>query len=960
MSQPIFFVITVIRDGPVLIEITYEELVSLCLKMSHIQTVDSLSSTTSVTGPQGPPPENIQQILLAYKELADQVSGLQTVLTAQTQRMAILENKVKTVTLNHTTAGLFHNGKEHSLPCSNTDLTSAVCQTAGDFSVNHLISDAQLSRPGRRLNREANRVKDMLKPAVSKTIPKCILQDIYTNTVCVVDEERKRLLEFLTTYELEEGCNDQLCDNVEAVLEEAAAWTQGMRTVHRELGYHKESLSKQLYTDLSPYSSKSEINIFEFFRRFELITGDSGTPAEQAEVLYTKYLDKTLQLELVKKRHKYEAMRKYLVQKYGVLSVITDKILTIMAAESFPMPNASYFALANYFRVLNSVVQQVDDLRQQENFSHNDVEAHIYSEAFLAKLLQYIPPMAKNNFMEMFVKEDEDICRLEGERAFNLILVCTSKHFKKYDALSRLEDDSQQKPGSSSSKRKSAVLSVSGNSSPNNRVFKRRNHGSPRFVCPISQHNHALGECQEFLTLTASERAAEVLKAGVYTCRTCLGTSFGCHPSSCENLPDLPPILICYQCREIAKQKGWTPFNVLLCNIPSHERPDMEEITEALTYYKGFIPSGHMPVNLSAHINLVAPTGVDTTRNPKSLSSKANPSHTTPAINTATGRKVHVNDTKVKTEVPEDIVYVLQILNLKGYDVLTFYDRGSNQNMISGPLAEELELKVVTQEPAAIGVVGGGKILTEYGTYAVRLGPTETGHYHELTAQGLRRVTDTLPRYDLDQINTMVKETGVLQRDTTLPKYIGGSPAQLLIGLKDTELEPWCVLQLPNGLGVYKSALKDKFGSNYCYGGPDRLFTAVNKQTGGNVNHFRANLTQMVNQYRGSPFLMLSNAPMADVQDLHQIKPNASFTDYSKQPLGHKTTRNQNWHQKRIKREAKLKQLWMSDYQPYHLRKKRRKEKTDQRHFNEDQVPSQSLPNSEWDLQAPLTVLSVV
>ena len=149
------------------------------------------------------------------------------------------------------------------------------------------------------------------------------------------------------------------------------------------------------------------------------------------------------------------------------------------------------------------------------------------------------------------------------------------------------------------------------------------------------------GECQEFFALTSSERADEMLKSGEFICRTCLGTSFGCRPSSCENLPDLPPTLVCHGCKEIAKQKGWTPFNVLLCNILSHERPDMDDMIEALTFYKGFNPSDHKKVNLTAHINLAASKRVNCSRKATFLSSRVNPSHTTPAINTATGVSKH-------------------------------------------------------------------------------------------------------------------------------------------------------------------------------------------------------------------------------------------------------------------------------------------------------------------------------
>ena len=480
---------------------------------------------------------------------------------------------------------------------------------------------------------------------------------------------------------------------------------------------------------------------------------------------------------------------------------------------------------------------------------------------------------------------------IQGSEAFRLISQCIAKHFKKYDSLDRAEDrtDKTARPDKPSPKVKSSsarspiksklAAHAATRSSPKTTPKKNQrtnasgnaNCTNPGFPCFFPGHGtHTIGKCRTFFTLTATERLNACHNASSRVCKSCLGTDFGCTPSKCVNYKDLPHVLICTECKDLGKVQGKTPYNVLVCKQSSHPRPPTKDVTDALSkFYTGFTPANlKSPVNMSSHINLVATSKVLNAKKPRSLSSKPTALNSTPAIDTNTGNEVYVSDDNIVTETHDDIVYVLQILNLKGHDVLTFYDRGSNQNMICGPLAEDLGLRVVTQEPAAIGVVGGGRIWTEYGAYALRLGPTDTGTYHELTAQGIREVTDTFPRYDLDEINNQVLESEHLQEGTVLPDYVGGTPAKLLIGLKDTQLEPWCVFQLPNGLGVYKSILKDKFGSNYCYGGPNRLFTSINRATGGNVNHFRVYFTQLVNQYKGSPYPMLAHALHPDLEDI--------------------------------------------------------------------------------------------
>ena len=58
-----------------------------------------------------------------------------------------------------------------------------------------------------------------------------------------------------------------------------------------------------------------------------------------------------------------------------------------------------------------------------------------------------------------------------------------------------------------------------------------------------------------------------------------------------------------------------------------------------------------------------------------------------------------------------------------------------------------------------------------------------------------------------------------------LPKYVGGSDAYLLIGIKNTCLDPVLIKILPSGVAVYQSVFRDIWGSNIIFAGPHRSFT---------------------------------------------------------------------------------------------------------------------------------------
>ena len=81
---------------------------------------------------------------------------------------------------------------------------------------------------------------------------------------------------------------------------------------------------------------------------------------------------------------------------------------------------------------------------------------------------------------------------------------------------------------------------------------------------------------------------------------------------------------------------------------------------------------------------------------------------------------------------------------------LTFFDSGANALLINGQLSEKENLQLISSKSTALGVIGGGSIMTEYGNFRFNLGPGEDKNYHEITAVGMRNVTAGFRKYDLD------------------------------------------------------------------------------------------------------------------------------------------------------------------------------------------------------------------
>ena len=65
------------------------------------------------------------------------------------------------------------------------------------------------------------------------------------------------------------------------------------------------------------------------------------------------------------------------------------------------------------------------------------------------------------------------------------------------------------------------------------------------------------------------------------------------------------------------------------------------------------------------------------------------------------------------------------------------------------------------------------------------------------------------------------------EKEYVLPKTVGGSKVHLLLGIKNTKIQPVLIKVLPSGVSVYLSPFKDVQGSRIIYAGPIKCFTRM-------------------------------------------------------------------------------------------------------------------------------------
>ena len=170
------------------------------------------------------------------------------------------------------------------------------------------------------------------------------------------------------------------------------------------------------------------------------------------------------------------------------------------------------------------------------------------------------------------------------------------------------------------------------------------------------------------------------------------------------------------------------------------------------------------------------------------------------------------------SEISENSIYILQNIKLGNSECLVFFDTGANSHLIDGNLASKEGLQLISCERTKLGLIAGGQVESVFGKFRFNLGPGEDENYHKITAVGMKDITTEFGKYDLEEINQeLFNNASSAEKNYILPKTVGGSKVHLLLGIRNTKIQPVLIKVLPSGVGVYLSPFKDVEGSRIIY-----------------------------------------------------------------------------------------------------------------------------------------------
>ena len=679
------------------------------------------------------------------------------------------------------------------------------------------------------------------------------------------------------------GCADQtLIDQITEVIENANDWASNVSTLYRQHEMYSVHNSKGLNLEVKPFDGSGTQTVYQFLRSFEGKHKGRGTELQRAEILYNNYLSPRIRSQTSKFSTEYSKLKIWLIDEYGDNITVSDSLISNI--ENMSKPGSNCTKKGEYFLKLDCMIKDLKKTSLEDGIDKNLFNDHISSQQIVTRMVLLLPYEEQLEFKKEVNAKGFDTKKLRGEYVFTLFSNFVENTAQALDSMAPKLNPPKEKP-----KAKPVVFHATTTDEPaqgeedeEDDLSLRDQPGLPpapavhaaqrkkpaplkqqqnsgtgwydskfKHPCPIKSHSHEIYECNEFFSANAKQRKAFSMKK---LCFSCLGPRQFCTIQKnekslryCQKLEKVGQ-LICQGCVDFCKHNDIpsSPFNVLLCPEIAHSKPSKPEVTKLLKELWPAMNSNEIANKMVFHLS------VSNVANDRVISSKDT---IDVVFNTSTGDRCDmIQDSgpfsgQIHPPPEDPSVYVMQWIRIGSSDCLCFFDTGANIHMVSGDLAERERVKIISQNPTTLKVVGGSEVITEYGTFMLNLGPDVEGSVHSLVCHGIDVVAGPFPRHNLTEINAEFRasKTGAAMGNEPLPEYLGGSEVHLLIGIHSSA-QPVYLTTLLSGISVYRSPFRDRFGSQICYAGSHKSFKTMSEQTPG--THFMSAMQNVRDRMR--------------------------------------------------------------------------------------------------------------
>lgn len=222
---------------------------------------------------------------------------------------------------------------------------------------------------------------------------------------------------------------------------------------------------------------------------------------------------------------------------------------------------------------------------------------------------------------------------------------------------------------------------------------------------------------------------------------------------------------------------------------------------------------------------------------------------------------------------PDQAIYMLQtVFNQAGEDLLMFYDSGCSVAAISQKASKALGSRNLVPGPFDLNVAGGQVVENQGGLDEFELELCDGAGVVQMRGLVMDTVTNPFARYNLMEAFEELRvqygqgEGAALPQ---VPREIGGSKVDVMIGIKYLAFFPELVFSLPSGLAIFESKFRSMCGRRGIIGGPHHSWTHASER----IEYMSAYafLTAELRAYQAQARAL--DVPLISVPSSHLIKP---------------------------------------------------------------------------------------
>lgn len=674
--------------------------------------------------------------------------------------------------------------------------------------------------PKSTMIQEISLVEDL--QAVSKIVETRIVDSLSDVELVSLDKRDVRELKALKesiekkVSRLPDGCNPELCQESVKAFKAATRWMNKVDSMLKQRELHLQSdLKNQKPLELKPFKGHDDpaTNCYEFFSTYEIISSNY-TAAHKAQFLYSNFLEENIRSEVRHLRHNYTKMKEFIVSRHGNVNTLLSHKKTQIKSLALVTFKSSRQEQMKYLKSYKEVLDQLISLLDINKKDYPLMKSELLSYHSVMELARLLPEMFFKRFNSAYVKETirKDVYALPGDEAFEILVrtlkYCLSEleHEEEvfYESVDKVTKDSKV----SKFGKKGGVMNIESSVGINGLKAESYN-GAPclahdKYKAKVK--DCLSGRCEKFLSMKPEDRMKSAEDKTI--CTLCL--LFICKKSqtkgTCFFRKHIPAVLVCKECETLGRE-----VNVLLCSNHKCDKPLVQEaLKDFLPGYKG---SDKVDLFLVGQFNKVG--GLEVPGRPGRISEDA--------FDVNTGKRVHKKEIayKLKKDEGEVGIYPTQILNIGGIPVHVLWDTGALGELVKEEIAEKLSLTVLDNSSQQFTVAGGDVKETNCPLYEIALGCNDRDEYYEFMCLGVKRISSVVKEIDLTETVSRVRRelVGTPESKEVFPAKYGGEEIQMILGTRLSHLFPTRLYVLSNGLQIWRSPLKDVFGSNLLFSG---------------------------------------------------------------------------------------------------------------------------------------------